>query len=103
MLIFSIFFFFKWIEIIQKKFLLLKKNINKNDYYKDGVPNALVGMCKDAFKLISFGNITDVNQSNFMAYYIFFAVIPFNLLLSLIVIGVTALVHKRLKILYDMI
>ncbi len=75
----------------------------KTDYYKDGVPNALVGMCNDAFKLISFGNITDVNQSNFMFYYIFFAVIPFNLLLSLIVIGVTALVHKRLKILYDMI
>ena len=36
-----------------------------------------------------------------MFYYIMFAVIPFNLFLSLIVVGVTVPVHKRLKVLYE--
>ena len=61
----------------------------------------LVGMCRDSFKLISFGLINNVTASNFMFYYIILAVIPFNALLSIVVILVTALVHKRLKNLYD--
>ncbi len=73
------------------------------NYYQDGVPLPLINMCEDAFKLISFGNIQEISQNNFMLYYIIFAIIPFNLLLSIIVVIVTALVHKRLKIIYDMI
>lgn len=61
----------------------------------------VIGASKDAFKLISFGLINNVNESNYIFYYIFFAVIPFNLLLSLLVIGITIPVHKRLKIFYD--
>ena len=38
-----------------------------------------------------------------MPYYIIFSIIPFNLMLSVVVTIFTALVHKRLKYLYDMI
>ena len=38
-----------------------------------------------------------------MMYYLLFAVLPFNLLIALVVTGITALVHKRLRVLYDMI
>ena len=60
----------------------------------------VIGASKDAFKLISFGLINNVTEANFIYYYIAFAVIPFNLILSLIVIAITIPVHKRLKDLY---
>ena len=60
-------------------------------------------MCEPAFYAISFGRIAEVNEGNFLMLYILIGVIPFNLLLSLIVVGITAPVHKRLKVLYDMI
>ena len=41
---------------------------------------AIIGASRDALKLISFGHITNVTKSNFMFYYIVFAVIPFNLI-----------------------
>ena len=63
--------------------------------------DAIINLSCDAFKLISFGKIVDINASNFMKYYLVYAVIPFNLLLSLIVIAVTLPVHKRLRMLYD--
>lgn len=61
----------------------------------------VIGASKDAFRLISFGLINDINASNFIVYYLLFATIPFNLMLSLVVIGITIPVHKRLKVLYD--
>lgn len=75
---------------------------NQN-YYKDGVPAPLLGMCKDAFNLITFKHGPTLTNNNFMFYYIVLAVIPFNLLLSIVVVGITIPVHKRLKVLYDMI
>ena len=63
----------------------------------------LIGLCKDAFNLITFGNTPDINKENFILWYVILAVIPFNLMLSLLVVGITALVHKRLKYLYDQI
>lgn len=73
------------------------------DFYFDGDMTPLLGMCTDAFKLISFGRITNITFDNFMLYYILLAVIPFNLLLSIIVIVITAPLHKRLRIVYDKI
>lgn len=73
------------------------------NYYTEGVPTPLVGMCNDAFKIISFNHCPTISKDNFMFYYVFLAVIPFNLFLSVIVVLITALVHKRLKTLYDMI
>ena len=61
----------------------------------------VIGASKDAFRLISFGLINNVTVDNYIFYYIVFAVIPFNLLLSLIVISITLPVHKRLKLFYD--
>lgn len=75
----------------------------KENYYETGVAQPLVGMCSDAFKLITFGNFTSLNKDNFMFYYILLAIIPFNLFLSLIVVLVTFPIHKRLRVLYDMI
>ena len=63
----------------------------------------IVNACKDAFKLISFGTVTDVNGENFLMYYLLLAVLPFNLLISIVISSVTALVHLRLRKLYDMI
>lgn len=70
--------------------------------YFNGDINPLIGICNQAFSVISFGNIK-ANADNFMLWYVLLAVIPFNLLLSLIVIIITLPVHKRLKDLYDMI
>lgn len=61
----------------------------------------IVGACGDAFKVISGGAIQDVSVDNFMFYYLLCAVIPFNLLLSLIVVVITLPIHHRLKVLYD--
>jgi len=44
-----------------------------------------------------------VTADNFMVCYVFLAVIPFNLMLSLIVVLITIPIHNRLKALYDMI
>ncbi len=63
----------------------------------------LIGLCKDAFNIITFGNCPNITRENFIFYYVVLAVIPFNFMLSLIVVGITALVHKRLKVLYDQI
>ncbi len=70
-------------------------------YFK-GDMTPLVGMSNAAFKLISFGKI-EATIDSFMVCYVFLAVIPFNLMLSLMVVITTALIHKRLKIIYDMI
>lgn len=70
-------------------------------YFK-GDMTPLVGMSNSAFQLISFGKI-EATKDTFMTCYIFLAVIPFNLLLSGIVVLFTMLIHKRLKSLYDMI
>lgn len=61
----------------------------------------VIGASKDAFSLISFGLITDINESNYIYYYVLCAVIPFNLMLSIIVNSITVLVHRRLKTFYD--
>ena len=74
----------------------------KQNYYKTGVPDALVGMTSDAIKAITFGNVTLTSQ-NYMPMYIIFAVIPFNLILSLGVVLITAPIHNRLKQLYDIV
>lgn len=63
--------------------------------------DAIIVFSIDALKLISFGKINYIDQTNFMKYYLLYSVIPFNLLLSLIVVGITLPVHKRLKLLYD--
>ena len=71
-------------------------------FFKDNW-DSLILACGDCFKLITFGKITEVNQSNFMFYYILLGIIPFNLLLSSIVVGITLPVHSRLKVMYDRI
>ena len=73
------------------------------NYYKDGISPAFVGLIKDAVKAISFGKVTDVTTGNFMLIYIIFSVIPFNIILSLIIVLITVPVHHRLRPLYDMI
>ncbi|MDE6661193.1 MAG: ECF transporter S component [Anaeroplasmataceae bacterium] len=62
----------------------------------------LIGMSNAAFKLISFGKV-EATKETFMVCYIFLAVIPFNLLLSSIVVLFTAIIHKRLRVLYERI
>lgn len=74
----------------------------KSNYYKEGVHPVLVNMVNAAVHNITFHNVT-VTKDNFMVNYIIFAIIPFNLLLSSVVVGVTVLVHGRLKVLYDYI
>ena len=59
-------------------------------YFGDNV-NALVG---------ALHIIPGINASNYMAKYIIFAVIPFNLILGFVVMSVTFLVNKRISILY---
>ena len=44
--------------------------------------------------------IPNVNESNYMFKYIFYAILPFNLLLSTIVSIITMLVYKRLSFLF---
>ena len=86
--------------------ILLNMFLNIPIYVKlffKGDWNILINMCKDAFDLITFNNCPDITKENFILYYTILAVIPFNLMLSLIVVGITALVHKRLKVLYDQI
>ena len=56
-------------------------------------------------KFVSFGQAKDIvlDSTNYMGYYIWCCVLPFNLMLSFIVMGFTALVHRKLKVLYDSI
>lgn len=44
--------------------------------------------------------IPGVNESNYMIKYLFFAIVPFNLLLSIIVSAITAIVYKKLSYLF---
>lgn len=72
-------------------------------FYRSAIPggiDAIIGACNQAFSLISGNNIITITENNFMFYYIFLAVIPFNIILALIVLIITLLIHKRLKILY---
>ena len=59
-------------------------------YFNNNI-NALVG---------ALHIIPGVTNSNYMIKYIFYAVIPFNLLLGLVVMTVTFLVNRRISILY---
>ena len=68
-----------------------------------GGMDPIIGACSDAFRLMSAGAIQHVTKENFMVYYIFIAVIPFNALISLLVLIITWPVHKRLKVLYNRI
>ena len=77
-------------------------------FYKNAfhlTDEALAGLIGDPIHLITFTLVDkgSINASNYMVYYIFLAIIPFNLMLALIVVGITAPLHKRLRILYDMI
>lgn len=64
--------------------------------------DSIVAASSDAFKLISSGKII-VNKENFMFYYLLLAVVPFNLLLSTVVLLITWPIHKRIKVLYTKI
>ena len=59
-------------------------------YFNDNV-NALVG---------ALHIIPGVNANNYMVKYIFYAVIPFNLMLGFVVMSITFLVNRRISILY---
>ncbi|MDE5565973.1 MAG: ECF transporter S component [Anaeroplasmataceae bacterium] len=63
----------------------------------------IIGACSDAFKMISGGKVQSLTKENFMFYYLFLAVIPFNSLIAAIVLFITWPVHKRLKFLYNQI
>lgn len=72
-------------------------------FYKIAIPggiDAIIGASNQAFNLISGGRVGNITESNFMFYYIFLAVIPFNIILAIIVLFITFLIHKRLKLLY---
>lgn len=71
-----------------------------SQFYSGGL-EMIVKASSDALKIISFGHIQNVTQENFMFYYLTFSVLPFNLLLSLLVVLVTWPVHKRLRSFYD--
>lgn len=75
-------------------------------FYKgvlNGGMNAIIHACSDAFRVISGGRVEEINEGNFMFYYLFLAVIPFNAILASIVLLITWPVHKRLKVLYTQI
>lgn len=75
-------------------------------FYKAVIPggmNAIIGASSDAFRLISGGAIEAITEENFMFYYLFYAVIPFNAILAIGILLITWPVHKRLKILYTQI
>ena len=73
------------------------------EFFFDGAWEPLIGMVEPAVNLISFGAVGTITKENFMLWYLLLGVVPFNLFLSLIVIGVTLPVHKRLRVLYDQI
>jgi len=64
-----------------------------------GDESILVNLIDPAISLITFNNVK-VTLDNYMSMYLLFAVVPFNLLISVIVSLITLLVHKRLKVLY---
>lgn len=66
-----------------------------------GGMDPIIAACSDAFKMMSGGRIKEVTMDNFMFYYLTMAVIPFNAMISAIVLLVTWPIHKRLKVLYN--
>ena len=77
-------------------------------FYKNAfhlTDEALASMVGKPVHYITFTLIdsSSVTASNYMVYYILLAIIPFNLMLALIVVGITAPLHRRLKVLYDKI
>lgn len=54
----------------------------------NGDPSGFIGMCQI---------IKGINENNYMAYYIFFGTVPFNICLSVMVSIVTYLVYKRVS------
>ena len=77
--------------------------------YFGGNEEPLIGMISTALntfiRVFSFGQASTIvlDSSNYLNYYIWCCVLPFNALLSFIVMGFTALVHKKLAALYDTI
>lgn len=69
---------------------------------ESGGMDALIFVTWEAFYTISGGRVI-VNEDNFMFYYLTLSVIPFNTLLSMVVLLITWPVHKRLKVLYSQI
>ena len=63
----------------------------------------LIAACSDGFNLITFNHAPALTRENIVLWYVLLAVIPFNLILSSTVVGITASVHKRLKYVYDKI
>lgn len=62
-------------------------------FYADmGGMDMIVSVCQKV--------LPNINRDNFMLYYILGAIVPFNLLLSVIVSIVTFLVYKRVSILF---
>ena len=45
--------------------------------------------------------IPGITADNYMLYYLFIAIIPFNLILATLVSGITFLLYKRLSIIYE--
>ncbi len=75
-------------------------------FYSAVIPggmDAIIWASSSAFRTISGGAIKEITTDNFMFYYLLCAVLPFNVLLASIVLIVTWPIHKRLKILYDMV
>ncbi len=68
--------------------------------FSDEVLSKVIGK---PVSVITFGLIksSSITPNNYMLYYILFSVIPFNLMLSVIVVLITAPIHKRLKVLYN--
>ncbi len=75
--------------------------------YFGGNEEPLIGIISTALntfvKFISFGQANNIilDSSNYIGYYIWCCVLPFNALLSFIVMGFTGLVHKKIAVLYD--
>lgn len=45
--------------------------------------------------------IPGITEANYMFYYLVIAIVPFNLILSSLVAGITFLIYKRISVLYD--
>lgn len=79
------------------------------ELYFNGNEAPLIGLISTGvngfIKFFSFGTASDIiiDSSNYVSYYIWVAVLPFNILLSAIIMVFTGLVHKKLKALYDYI
>lgn len=65
--------------------------------------DAIISVCSTAFNVITGGQVNIDGYNSFMFYYVFLAVIPFNAILSIIVMLIAWPINKRLKVLYDKI